>query len=391
MRRRRLVAVSILGLAAVAGLSLGIATGMGGSAKAAAPKHVRAKTARSHAVRVVRELPPSSKTRLRYMKTITGHISPKSVVSSGRGLVFAQNMMYTHTVTVYNSRTRRLVKTIPDAVNLSRFGVKGHPGVSRGAPVELAVTPNGKSAYVSNYSMYGNGFGGEGTDDCYQNQFGPSFLYRIDVATLKIDDAIQVGPVPKYVAITPDGRFVLVSNWCGYDLSIVSTRLGRQVKKLPLGPYPRGIAVSPNGKTAYVAVMGSTNIARLNLETWKISWLYGVGSGPRHLVISPKGRWLYATLNGEGNVAKIDLRHGAVARKVTTGSAPRSMAMSPDGKALYVVNYFSNTVSKVRTGDMRVLQNVSVNSSPIGITYDAPTHTVWVACYSGTIEVFNDS
>jgi hypothetical protein len=37
-----------------------------------------------------------------------------------------------------------------------------------------------------------------------------------------------------------------------------------------------------------------------------------------------------------------------------------------------------------------VLQNVSVNSSPIGITYDAPTHSVWVACYSGTIEVFND-
>jgi YVTN family beta-propeller protein len=392
MRRRRLVAV-FLGCAAVAGLSLGVATGMGGSSKPAAPKHARAKPkpARPHAIRIVRKAPPSSKTRLRFMKTITGHISPKSVVASGRGLVFAQNMMYTHTVTVYNSHTRRLVKTIPDAVNLSRFGVKGHPGVSRGAPVELAVTPNGKYAYVSNYSMYGNGFGGEGTDDCYQNQFGPSFLYRIDVASLKIDDAIQVGPVPKYVAVTPDGRFVLVSNWCGYDLSIVSTRLGRQVKKLPLGPYPRGIAVSPNGKTAYIAVMGSTNIARLNLETWKVSWLYGVGSGPRHLVVSPKGRWLYATLNGEGNVAKIDLRHGTVVRKVTTGSAPRSMAMSPDGKALYVVNYFSNTVSKVRTGDMRVLQNVSVNSSPIGITYDAATHTVWVACYSGTIEVFNDS
>ena len=324
------------------------------------------------------------------MKTITGHISPKSVVSSGRGLVFAQNMMYTHTVTVYNSHTRRLVKTISDAVNLARFGVNGHPGVVRGAPVELAVAPGGKYAYVSNYSMYGAGFGGEGTDDCYQNEYGPSFLYRIDVARLKIDDAIQVGPVPKYVAVTPDGRFVLVSNWCGYDLSVVSTRLGRQVKKLPLGPYPRGIAVTPNGANAYIAVMGSTNIARLNLHTWKISWLYGVGSGPRHLVISPKGRWLYATLNGEGNVAKIDLRRGAVVRKVSTGDAPRSMAISPDGKALYVVNYFSNTVSKVRTGDMHVLQTVSTNSSPIGITYDAPTHTVWVACYSGTIEVYND-
>ena len=388
-------AAVILAVATAAGLTSGIAVGMGDSsaAKAAATPHVRTKSARGterlHVVR--KQLPPSSKTRLRFMKTISGRISPKSVVASGRGLVFAQNMMYTHTVTVYNSRTRRLVKSISDAVNLARFGVKGHPGVSRGAPVELAVTPNGKYAYVSNYSMYGAGFGGEGTDDCYQNQFGPSFLYRIEISKLKIDDAIQVGPVPKYVAVTPDGRFVLVSNWCGYDLSIVSTRLGRQVKRVPLGPYPRGIAVTPNGKAAYIAVMGSSNIARLNLETWKLSWLYGVGSGPRHLVVSPKGRWVYATLNGEGTVAKIDLRRGIVVRKVSTGSAPRSMAISPDGKALYVVNYFSNTVSKVRTGDMRVLQDVSVNSSPIGITYDEPTHTVWVACYSGTIEVFNDS
>jgi YVTN family beta-propeller protein len=380
----------ILGTAAAAGLASGIAVGMGSSAKAASAKTQHARKHEPTRHRRVQVGPPSSKTRLRYVKTITGHISPKSVVSSGHGLVFAQNMMYTHTVTVYNDHTRRLVKTISDAVNLSKYGVKGHPGTSRGAPVELAVTPDGKYAYVSNYSMYGAGFGGEGTDDCYQNQFGPSFVYRINIAKLKIDDAIQVGPVPKYVAVTPDGRYVLVTNWCGYDLSIVSTRLGRQVKTLPLGPYPRGIVVTPNGKTAYIAVMGSSNIARLNLSTWKISWLYGVGSGPRHLVISPKGRWLYATLNGEGTVAKIDLRRGVVVRKVSTGNAPRSMAISPDGKALYVVNYFSNTVSKVRTGDMKVLQDISTNSSPIGITYDAPTRSVWVACYSGTIMVFND-
>jgi YVTN family beta-propeller protein len=394
VRRRRKVnrgrlnaAAGILAVAVVAGFSTGIAVGMKGTATAAPQRHVQH---RRHATPARPTLPPSSKTRLHHVKTITGHISPKSVVSSGHGLVFAQNMMYTHTVTVYNDRTRRLVKTISDAVNLSKYGVKGHPGISRGAPVELAFTPDGKYAYVSNYSMYGSGFGGEGTDTCSPGQYGPSYLYRIDVAHLKIDDAIEVGPVPKYVAVTPDGRFVLVSNWCGYNLSVVSTKLGRQVKTLYLGPYPRGIAVTPNGQSAYIAVMGSTNIARLNLQTWKLTWLYGVGSSPRHLVMSPKGRWLYATLNGEGTVAKIDLRRGIVVRKVSTGSAPRSMDISPDGKALYVVNYFSNTVSKVRTGDMRVLQDVSVNSSPIGITYDEPTHSVWVACYSGTIEVFTD-
>ena len=31
---------------------------------------------------------------------------------------------------------------------------------------------------------------------------------------MAVDQVIQVGLVPKYVATTPDGRYVLVSNWC---------------------------------------------------------------------------------------------------------------------------------------------------------------------------------
>jgi hypothetical protein len=55
-----------------------------------------------------------------------------------------------------------------------------------------------------------------------------------------------------------------------------------------------------------------------------------------------------------------------------------------------VVNYDSNTVSKVRTSDMKVIQVVNTNAPPIGITYDAPSKTVWVCCYSGSIMVFDD-
>ena len=27
--------------------------------------------------------------------------------------------------------------------------------------------------------------------------------------------------VPKYVAVTPDNRYVLVTNWCSFDLSVI--------------------------------------------------------------------------------------------------------------------------------------------------------------------------
>ena len=329
-------------------------------------------------------------TRMKLKKTISGNISPKSVVSSGTGLFFAQNMMYSHTITVYD-REHNLVKTIPDAVNLSKYGYSKFKGNYRGAPVETSFSHDGKYAWVSNYQMYGPGFNNPGSDQCSPSQkTDKSFLYRINTETLKIEKVIQVGSVPKYVATAPDNRLVLVSNWCSWDLSVVDTEKNRETKRIPLGRYPRGIVVDATSDKAYVAVMGSEDIAKVDLEDFSVGWLKNIGHSPRHLNLDPSGEYLYTTLNGEGRIAKIDLSTGKVLKKVVTGNAPRSMVISDDGQQLYVVNYNSNTVSKVRTSDMKVLQTVNVGASPIGITYDPQTREVWVACYSGSIMVFQD-
>lgn len=321
---------------------------------------------------------------------ITGNISPKSVVSSGDGYVTAQNMMYRHSVTVYDARTLRLARTIRDAVRLPKLGYAGFPGVVRGAPVEAAFSPDGRYGYVSNYSMYGRGFGPEGSDSCTPSSgTDRSFVFRIDMGSLKIDRAYRVGAVPKVVAVTPDHRFVLVSNWCTWDVSVVSTRLGREVKRIPIGPYPRGIAVAPNGRAAYVAVMGGRELVRVDLRRWTTERV-GVGVGPRAAVIHPSGRYAFVSLNHEGRVAKVDLRRRVVRSKIPTGRAPRSLAISADGRALYVANYESGTITKLRTSDMTKLQTVDACFHPIGITFDRATRRVWVACYTGSIRVYND-
>ena len=76
--------------------------------------------------------------------------------------------------------------------------------------------------------------------------------------------------------------------------------------------------------------------------------------------------------------------------KVSTGSAPRSLTIAPDGKAIYVVNYESGTITKLRASDMATLQTIDACFHPIGITYDKATRRVWVACYTGSIRVYND-
>ena len=152
---------------------------------------------------------------------ISGDLAPKSVVASGTGLYLAQNMMYRHTISVLD-HTKRVVKTIDDSVNLREFGYDASGDVYRGAPVEAAFTSDGSFAFVSNYRMYGPGYDPQaGSDRCGKDQGQDSFVYRIDTTALAIDRVYPVGPVPKHLAVTPDNRLLVVSNWCGFDVTVI--------------------------------------------------------------------------------------------------------------------------------------------------------------------------
>ena len=72
----------------------------------AAPVPVATTTTTTSPFRRVPPGPPADQRTMSLIDTIGGAISPKSVSASDTGLVFAQNMMYRHTMTVYNSSWR---------------------------------------------------------------------------------------------------------------------------------------------------------------------------------------------------------------------------------------------------------------------------------------------
>ncbi len=324
--------------------------------------------------------------------SLSGNLASKSVDASSRGLVFAQNMMYQHSISVFGP-DGALLTTIPDAVDLTTFGITGHPGRSKGAPVEMAFSPDGSFAWVSNYHMYGQGFSAEPSDTCTSGDgYTHSYVYKIDTATSQIVKVVEVGVVPKYVAMTPDGKHVVVTNWCSMDISVIDTATNAVVATVPSGGrYPRGIAISKDSGTAYVALMGSGKVIALDLATGKVRDFAQPGSRTRHLTMSPDGSKLYATNSGDNDVVEMDAKTGAILRSVTVGAEPRSMTVSADGGALYVVNYNASSMSKVRTSDFTVVATVPTDGNPIGITYEPTKKAVWVACYGGTILVFDDS
>ena len=332
----------------------------------------------------------SATKKMVLVKTISGAITPKSVLASNQGLVSAHNMMYRHSVTIYDANSLELKATVADSVELSKYGYSKYSGPYKGAPVEGAFSPDGKYLYFTNYAMYGKSFNKEGHDTCSPaSGFDTSFLSRIDLESYKIDAVYPVGSVPKVVKVTPDNKYILVTNWCSYTVTIISVETQKTVKSLKIGRYPRGISISSDSKYAYVAEMGGNRIHRINLDDFSVNYI-PIGSNPRAIELSPDNTKLYATLNISGKVIAWDLEENRAIKSVSTGKSARSLAISSDGTALFVVNFRSGTVSKVRTLDMKVLQTVKVCAEPIGVTYDASTSRTWIACYGGSIKVFEN-
>ena len=316
-------------------------------------------------------------------------LQPKSVVASGDGVVVAQNMMYRHNVSMFDRAGTKLA-SIHDTVDLADFGIEDGATV-QGSPVEAAFMPDGRHVYVSNYKMYGSGYNPIADDNCDRGSWDDSFVYRIDVKKQRIDRVIPTGAVPKFLAVTPDGRRLLVSNWCGFDVSVIDTTDNTELTRIDVGRHPRGIAITSDSSAAYVAVMGEARIVKIDIAAASVVGEVGnAGQSPRHLVLSPDNRYLYVTNNLEGNIRKIDLSTGVLLARLATGTQPRSMAIAEDGESLYVVNYQDGTVSKVRASDMTVLQTLPTGFHPVGITYDPASRQVWVANYAGSLSVFVD-
>ena len=328
---------------------------------------------------------------MKLIHTINGSIAPKSVRSSSDGVVSAHNMMYRHSVTVYDAQTFKLIQTIPDSVSLKDFGFSKYSGKYKGAPVEGTFSPDGKFLYVSNYAMYGKGFNKEGTDTCSPaNGYDKSFVYRINRSNYQIDAVYPVGSVPKVVEVTPDNKFVLVANWCSYTVSVISVEMNKVIKTVKIGRYPRGIAINNDSTKAYVAEMGGNRIHVIDLQDFTTSYI-PIGSNPRAIVLSPDNNMMYVTMNLSGKVASWNLVNNKAGKSVKTGNAARSLAINADGSHLFVVNYKSDTMSRVRTSDMKVTQNIKVCNEPIGITYDLPTGHTWIACYKGQIKIYSNN
>ena len=180
----------------------------------------------------------------------------------------------------------------------------------------------------------------------------------------------QCGGRPSAIAITPNGKTAYVTAFSG-TVTPIATATNAPGARIPRGSTPAAIAITPDGKTAYVAestepgavtpITIATNTARAPIT---------VGGSPEIIAITPNGKTAYAT--GEtsispGTMTPIATATNTAGPPVPVGADPVAVAITANGKTAYVVNSFSDTVTPVTTASNMAGTPILVGDRPVAI------------------------
>jgi len=216
--------------------------------------------------------------------------------------------------------------------------------------------------------------------------------------TDRVIATVGVGDSPAGIAITPDGRFAYVANdnndgiMGGDTVSVIDLATNAVVATIVIPDFgsnldqPYTVTINAAGTKAYITNSNVNSITIIDIATNTISGTITGFDGPSGMVITPDGNTAYvnnyggALGVGSGNgttVRVVDLTTNTITGiPITVGLAPAALAITPNGKFVYVANYVdgnpgTGTVSIIQTSDNTVVGTIPGFSGPFNIVISA--------------------
>jgi len=257
-------------------------------------------------------------------------------------------------------------------------------------PHGMALTSDGKRAYVANYGVFPSPFA---QATCLSDTVAVLKLFTPDPDDVEDSQAAQppavvalvkVGRGPLGVAVTPNNDKVFVTNFGqdatlvpggieGDTVSVINTRSNEVVATIPVGKLPAGVAIRPDGKRAYVTSRRNNEVWVLDTATDTVVDIVKVQIEPANVVFTPDGRRVYVANFGSNSVSVIDTATNTVmpvpdGEAITVGPGPRAVAITPEGAYAYVTDFLSDTVSVIATATNTVVDTIAVAGGPNWVT-----------------------
>jgi len=221
--------------------------------------------------------------------------------------------------------------------------------------------------------------------------------FLIDRATGQVKATVATGTGPHEVAVSPDGKLAVVSNYGsrepGNSMTVIDIPSGKKLKDILLGSYhrPHGLFWLKGNSKLLVTAEAEKSLLVVNVDSGKIENAIRTEQDVSHMVVADgEGRRAYVANIGSGSISVIDLENDTVINSIRTGAGAEGIALTPDGKELWVTNRSANNVSIIDTKKLEVVDTLHSESFPIRVKFTPEgTYALVSNARSGNVTVFD--
>jgi YVTN family beta-propeller protein len=209
---------------------------------------------------------------------------------------------------------------------------------------------------------------------------------------------IHTGPGPHEVAVSPDGKTAVVSNYGvrnepGKSLTVIDIPSKRKKKDIDLGNYrgPHGVAYFADGKRVAVTAERNKMLLIVEIETGNVAQAIGTEQEISHMVaLTPSNDRAFVANIGSGSVTAIDLKTMSRLANIKTGDGAEGIAVAPDGSEVWITNRAANTVSIINAKELKVIATLDSRDFPIRAKFTPDKKFALVSnARSGEVAVFD--
>lgn len=220
-------------------------------------------------------------------------------------------------------------------------------------------------------------------------------LWRLSLEDGRKLGEVPTGPGPHEIAVSPDGRLALVTDYGhqqpAHSLTVIDIASGVATRSIDLGMHrrPHGIRFLPDGSVLVTAEQNHA-LVRVDPVGGEILQAIDVDDGVGHMVaVSADGTVAYVSKIASGTVVRVEVASGTVTHERPAGQGAEGIEVAPDG-SVWVTNRAEDTVTVHDPDTLAVRATLASAGFPIRVVF-APDgrHALVTNATAGTLSVFD--
>lgn len=221
-------------------------------------------------------------------------------------------------------------------------------------PHHVALSPDGRSLLVG-------------------DTVGNEMLF-LDPATAALQKRMPIAD-PYQLAFSPNGKFLVVNGLARNQVDVYDGASMQLLKRFPIASMPSHLDYAPDSSRVFVSLQGTDSLVAIDLNRLAILWKEKVGKTPAG-VLWHDGRVLVADM-GTDYVAVVDPTDGHVVDRVHTGRGAHNLFLSPDRKIVWVNNRVGGTTTSLDAATLAPIRSYAIPGGPDDIAF-APDGRLWI-------------